>query len=184
MRYLPDSNAIITPFEAGGLGSLTLGLQLRYPAFIRGPAEALDWLEDWFTRGFKAGHLVGSEDLLDEVGRKKDPASRLLRSLDSRGLVRILRPTPGTFTYIADIERFVRAYFEPHQADDFLRSADPMFIALAKTHEATLVTVERQYIPQYDGKTRRISGKPRIPFLAWVFNVRCISFYEALQELP
>lgn len=78
---------------------------------------------------------------------------------------------------ISDIHEFVSTNYEPHQASQFLLEEDPMFIALAKTHQVTLITVENHNIPQYDHDKKKIMGKVRIPFLAWVFGVRCISLY-------
>ncbi len=183
MLYLPDSNALITSLRGGGLESLRMGLEARYPSEVRNQAEARQWLERWFERGFRNGCLVGTEELFEEVGRKHDPASLLLRRLKSCGLIRILPPKPETFEHLALIEQFVRRRFDAHQADDFLKSSDPMFIALAKTHGATLITLESHGVPQYDRARGRIGGRPRMPYVAWVFDVRCISLYQALQEI-
>ena len=183
MLYLPDSNALITPLQEGELGSLHLGLHSRHPSDVRDHVQALSWLETWFERGFMNGCLVAIEELLQEVGRKQDAASRLLARLKARQLIRLLEPTDVTFDYLARIEQFVREKFTSHQADEFLKSSDPMFIALAKTHGATLITLERHSIPQYNGTTGKIQGKTRVPYVAWVFGVRCISLYQALDEV-
>ncbi len=79
MLYLPDSNALITSLRGGGLESLRMGLEARYPSEVRNQTEARQWLERWFERGFRNGCLVGTDELLEEVGRKHDPASLLLR---------------------------------------------------------------------------------------------------------
>lgn len=184
MPYLLDSNAIITPFHAAVSASLTLGLKVRAPAAIESTALADRWVEDWLSRGFQSGNLVASEGLITEVRGKKDRASKLLQTLRKKGLIQILIPTQETLSLISDIHEFVSTNYEPHQASQFLLEEDPMFIALAKIHQATLITAENHNIPQYDHDKKKIMGKVRISFLAWVFGVRCISLYQAFDELP
>ncbi|MBE3576256.1 MAG: DUF4411 family protein [Limnochordales bacterium] len=183
MKYLIDSNVLITSFYGGVLPSLALGLRSRYPSIGRSAAQASKWLEEWFIQGFRSGQLVGSDGLIRELKVKKDRVSQLLQALERQGLIQILSPTPNTFSYVADICQFVLNNFEVQQDDTFLRGEDPMFVALAKTHKATLVTLEKHTIPGYDRVKKKIVGPVRIPFVAWAFGVRCISLYQAFDEL-
>lgn len=183
MLYIPDANVLITPFHRDVLSSIALGLRVLYPDRVRNDAEAVRWMQAWFTRGFENGSLVATDQLIREVAPKDDMPKRLVDDLKKQGRLRILLPTSATWGYLADIERFVRRQCEPQQAHDFLRGADPLLIAIAKTHGATIITLERYDVPSYDRTSGRIRGKVRLPYVAWVFGVRCISLYGALQEV-
>jgi len=172
--YLLDANAIITPFHSGTLGSLQVALNHASPHDTR------LWLEDWYRKGFSNQKLVTCREVLDEV---KSPSNitQLIRALRPR--LKILEPQSVTFAYEKDIHNFVVKNFELHQADEFLKSSDPLLIALAKTYGATLVTLERRTIPERNPKSRRIKGKVSIAFIAWTFEVRCIGLLQAFREV-
>ena len=176
MTYLVDANAIITPFSKPSLNALKLALGYS------STSEVVNWLRDWFTRAFENGYLVGAQELVTEVGRKKDLASQLLNSLMDREVIQLLRPKDETFGYLADIELFVRQHFNDHQADLFSQGNDGWYIALAMTHRVHLITLEGYNIPQCNLSTGRIQGKARMPFVAWVFGVTCIPLFQAFLE--
>lgn len=174
MIYLPDSNTIIAPFWEGNLRSIGLGLG----------HSSLDqtrrWLIEWFSSRFESGRLVAAEELLDEViDRKDDTASRLLKGLMEQGSITTIAPNNATFSYIREIEQFVRQHYQPYKAEPFLKGNDPIFIALAKTHNAALITIERHTVPVYDGRERRFKEDPRVPYVAWALGVKCITLYQA-----
>ncbi|WP_083855377.1 DUF4411 family protein [Thermaerobacter subterraneus] len=175
MAYLVDANVMITPFATPSLHTLRLALGYSSTDAV------VEWLKQWFTSAFTSGHLVGSRELIGEVEKRKDVASQLIQTLADNELIRLLDPLPATFDYLTQIEAFVRAHFREHQADDFSRGYDGWYIALAKTYGIPLVTFEGLYLPQYRQDFRKIDGKVRIPFIAWVFEVECVSFYQVLS---
>lgn len=183
MLYIPDTNVLITPFHRDVLSSIAAGLRVLYPDRVRNDVEAVRWMQSWYTRGFESGSLIATDQLIRELDPKNDVSRRLVDDLKKQGRLRILRPTSVTWGYLADIERFVRRQCVPQQAHDFLRGADPVLIAIAKTHGATIITLESYEVPRYDRASGRIGGKVRLPYVAWVFGVQCISLYGALQDV-
>ena len=183
MAYLPDANAVITPFHHGPLGSLMVGLLEKRAITYGNASEAERWLKDWFCRGFETGSLVTTADIVTEVTEKDDVPGRLFRDLSARGRLTVLSPTAATFYHLSSIETVLRARFEPQHANDFSNSADPMLLALAATYGATVITLERHVVPEYDLQTGKVKGKVRIPYLAWVLGIRCVPLYQALEAV-
>lgn len=183
MAYLPDANAVITPFKDGPLGSLMVGLLVKHEIRNGTTLEAQRWLQEWFRQGFEKGNLVATADVVSEVTKKDDVPGRLLKDLSSRGSLIVLRPTPRTLSHLATIESVIRARFEPQHADDFSNSADPMLLALAATYGATVVTLERHVVPEYDPRAGKVKGKVRIPYLAWILGIPCVPLYQALEAV-
>ena len=178
--YLLDTSAIITPFHGGQLRAL--GLALGHQSIL----ETRVWLQSWFRKGFSSGILVLAQEVYEEVvkNRKKDREEKLLlKSLKENRKIKFLQPTNDTFQVLESIHEFVSAHYQPHQAEDFLQQVDPWLIALAKTYRATLVAEERHFIPQADLNKNQIQGNPHLPFIAWVFKVKCIGLLPALLEV-
>ncbi|QIA26693.1 DUF4411 family protein [Thermaerobacter sp. PB12/4term] len=176
MAYLVDANVMITPFATPSLHTLRLVMGHSSTDAVA------DWLKQWFLTAFTNGHLVGSRELISEVQKRKDIASQFARTLADNELIRLLDPLPETFNYLAQIEKFVRAHFRQHQVDEFSRGYDGWYIALAKTYGIPLVTFEGFSLPQFHQGLGKIDGKVRIPFIAWVFEVKCVSFYQVLSR--
>lgn len=174
--YLLDSSSIITPFHAGKLKALGLGLGHS------SPEETRTWLEGWYERGFSSGSLVIVREVYEEVSEKPGrPEQVLLKKLWEAGRVRILEPNDDFFTMLAKVDRFIRSRYEPHQAEVFLRKVDPTLVAMAKTHGASLVSEERYFIPNGHGSSGVIKGEPRLPFVAWAFEVNSMGLLQVLQ---
>ena len=179
--YLLDSSSIITPFHEGKLSALSLALGHN------SPDETRIWLENWFERGFSSGKLVIAQEVYEEVMKKKkkgQPEQELLKSLSEREHVTILEPDDEVYNVLSDIDQFVRRSYEPHQADVFLKKSDPILVALAKVHGATVVSEERHFLPERDGVSGLIKGEPRLPFVAGVFGVRCVPLLAILFSEP
>ncbi|GAW28945.1 DUF4411 family protein [Carboxydocella sp. ULO1] len=179
--YLLDSNAIITPFHKAQCSALSLALHHN------DIKETIEWLKHWYTKGFSSGNLVITREVYDEVVKKSnrsDKSSRvekdLLKSLHERGKIRLLEENEAFFNVLADIDKYVRSSYELHQAENFLRKADPMLVAIAKIHGATLVTEERHFIPARDETNGRIQGEPRLPFVSATFKVKCTSILNIM----
>ena len=178
--YLLDSSAIITPFHRAQLRALSVALghnSLKYTQ---------TWLEGWFRKGFSSRDLIISQEVYGEIVNEKKrhrPEYRLLKELRQSESIKMLEPKDATWKELANIHKFVTQNYEPHQAQKFLEKNDPMLIALAKTYEVTLVAEERHFIPEVNGASSLIKGEPRLPYVAWVFGVRCISLLTLLREV-
>lgn len=177
MRYLLDANSIITPFHQDGLRSLSVGM--RHSS----TSQTSQFLQDWFTHGFRTGVLVATQKLVGEVCEKQDAAGKLMKQLCKDGHVSTLEPRAETITYLRDVTAFVKMHFEAHQADKFLGEHDPELIAFAKTYGTGIITVERHIIPQLDGASGKIKGKVPLPYIAWVFGVPCIPLFYAFLRI-
>lgn len=178
--YLIDSSSLITPFHQGQLKALAVGLQL--PSTRDAQAD----LEAWFKKGFTAGLFSVPLEVYEEVVEKKRgkpdaPGTILLRGL-GKGI--ILTPPGDFFQALADVHKFVVESFPPEHAHSFLDSkrADPVLVALARVTEATVITEEKQAIPQVNGATGKVQ-KPSLPYVAFRFGERCISLMAALREI-
>ena len=172
--YLLDANAIITPFVPGFLEALAKALG-------RSPEEAKAHLEAWFRDGIKSGLLRLGREVKDEILRKRGPGHDLLKSLD--GQYKLLEVTEAFFDALEKVAHFVREHYAPEDAEPFLRGADPTLVALAKVHNLTLITQERHVVPQLDGASGLITGRPRLPYVAFAFGVRCVPLMTALLEV-
>lgn len=172
--YLLDANALITPFHRGPLGALAKALG-------KSPEEAKTHLEAWFRDGIKNGLLRLGREVRDEVLRKRGPGYDLLKSID--GQYQLLEPTGDFFATLEEVARFVEEHYAPEDAEPFLRSADPSLVALAKVHNLALITQERHEVPQLDGARGLIKGRPRLPYVAFAFGVRCVPLMTALLEV-
>jgi len=176
--YLLDANAFITPFHTGQLNALAKSL--RYP-----PDKTKELLENWFSQGIISGKLKITRDVKDEILAKEGPGYDLLKTLD--GKYTPLIPTEqDTYKILEEIGRFVRENYEPQHASAFLdKGADPILVALAKTYNYTIITLEGHDIPQVNNYTGIIqASKVRLPFVAFAFGVRCISLMTAFIEEP
>lgn len=178
--YLLDSSAIITPFHGGQLRALSAALKHN------SLQKTQDWLEDWFRRGFSSGILVITHEVYEEVLKKKQrkrPEQVFLKDLRESSNLRILNPADNIFAVLINVHEFVEKHYEAHHAHNFLQKVDPSLVAFAKTHGATLVAEEHHFIPQVNRAQGLIAGEPRLPYVAWVFGVRCISFLTLLREV-
>ncbi|MDR7450002.1 MAG: DUF4411 family protein [Armatimonadota bacterium] len=176
MRLL-DSSAIITPFYSGQLNALKVALNHH------SPAETRKWLEEWLERGFASGRLVISSEVYTEVVERATPGKpgrELLKRLRESNNITVLQPTDATWAELKEIHKFIEGRYEHHQAKVFLDKHDPLLVALAKTHRAVLVTEEQNRIPEVDASTGRIKGEPRLPFVAWAFEVRWVGLLQIL----
>lgn len=172
--YLLDASAIITPFHRAQCGSLSLALRHN------NLDETYDWLKHWFEYGFSSGNLVITREVYEEVvekGSKKVPRieREMLKNLYVNGQIIFPHINDDFSKVLAEIDVFARSNYEPHQAETFLKKADPELVALAKAHGFTLAAEEHHFIPQRDGANNLIKGEPRLPFIAATFKVKCKS---------
>lgn len=175
--YILDASTLITPFHQGQLRAL------RTAKRFKSDIETVNWLENWFVRNLQSRRFFISQEVYEEVCRGKGrPGHNLLRRLDGRNAK--LEPVANTFDILRDVTSFVRTYFAEQHADPFERCADPMLIALARSHGLTIITEEKHEVPQWDGGSGRLNGKPRLPFVAFAFDVKCIPLLAALRQLP
>ncbi|MBC7220893.1 DUF4411 family protein [Candidatus Bipolaricaulota bacterium] len=178
--YLIDSSSLITPFHQGQLKALAVGLQLP------STRDAQAHLEAWFKKGFTKGLFWVPLEVYEEVvaNRKDKPAAPgtvLLRGL-GKGV--ILNPPGAFFDALVEVHKFVVESFPPEHAQSFLdpKRADPVLVALARVTDSTLITEEKQVIPQVNGATGKVQ-KPSLPYVAFRFGERCISLMAALREI-
>lgn len=168
MAYILDSSSLITPFHQNQLASLALARGWSLD-------EARAKLENFLSEGISQGLLRVAREVHEEV--IKGPGASFLKSM--RGKYKPLEPDEETHYYAAEVSKFVRDHYEPQYEDRFARGADPYLLAYARQHGFVLVTEERGYIP---GLGQRIQGPPKLPFLAFVYKVKCISLMTLLVE--
>lgn len=178
--YLIDSSALITPFHQGQLGALAIGLRLN------SPQDAQTHLEQWFTAGFSKRLFGVPIEVYKEVtegrkGRPDAPGKILLRTFGDSA---ILQPSDAFFQALAEVAEFVNKQFPPEYAQAFLApgKADPVLVALARVTKATVITEERQVVPEVNRATGKIQ-KPSLPYVTFCFGERCISLMAALREI-
>ena len=175
--YLLDTSALITPFHEGRLRAL--GIALGY----RSTDEIQRRLIGWFTKHFQLGTLVLCDSVRREVVEKpKRPEAQMIRSLENA--IRILQPTGRSVQILTEITKFVYDHYLVQDVGPFLRGADPEVVSIAKAYGATVITEEHHVLPEHDGGNDRIKGKPKLPYIAFVFQVRCVSLMTLLNELP
>ena len=175
-KYLLDTSSLITPFHENQLRALANGLGLR------SWEDARTWLEEWFQKGFAQGKLLLSEEVLSELKKRPEmPGYHLAQKFLSS--FKPLYPTSDTLRHLKKVGEFVREHFRPEHAQAFLKvgQADPMLVALAKEKSLTLVTEEAHPLPQADGEGK-IMGRVRLPYVAFVFGIRCVPLMTALTE--
>jgi len=177
-QYLLDANAIITPFHQEPLHALAFALHLS-------PEQAKEALEAWLADGVSSGRFliadVVQEEVLGEKGKGK-PGYEALSKLKDR--YKPISPTGEELALLAEVQAFVEKHFQSHHAANFARGADPFLVAIAKARGLTIITQERHTIPQVDGGTGRVKEKPSLAYVAFAFEVRCLSLMSALVEVP
>jgi hypothetical protein len=181
-RYLLDANAIITPFHEGPLRALASALSLNQEL---NQEEAKVVLEDWLEDGVSSGRFLIAdmvqEEVLGEKGKAKPGYEALWKLKDG---YKPISPTVEELALSAKVQAFVDKHFQPHDAQSFARGADPLLVAIAKARRLTIITQERHTIPEVDGNTGRVKGKPTLTYVAFAFRVRCLSLMSALVEEP
>lgn len=192
-RYLLDASALITPFASSRVSSLAIVLRQYFSEGKAGYQDVGDYqkdlprkLEDWFSQGITLGRFLICKEVRDEVlkGRGR-PGETLLKSLEDR--YTLLKPKKSTFVQLKDVARFVEENYQTQYRDIFLKGADPILVALAKDFGLTIVTEEKHSLSQ--GSEPVTSGKPciiekpRLPYVAFAFGVRCISLMTAMIEV-
>lgn len=182
--YLLDASAIITPFHTSQLGALSVALRSD------SIEETRQRLESWYERGFRSGDLVLAREVYEELttikkGKPPRPEQVLLKRLWEAREIKVLEPNQEFFQVLTEIHLFVKSHFEPHQAEAFLKEgeADPILLALARVYGAKVITEERFSIPQSDGSSGLIMGKPRLPFIGSAFGVQCLSLLQILLSM-
>lgn len=178
--YLIDSSALITPFHHGKLMALAVGLGLK------SPQDAQMYLEDWFRESFARQLFWIPLEVYEEVtekrrGKPDTPGKIILKNF---GNSVILQPPDTFWGALAEVAKFVEEQFPREHAQSFLdsRKADPVLVALARVTKATVITEERQVIPEVNGATGKIP-KPSLPYVTFRFGERCISLMAALREI-
>ncbi|MGB9860530.1 MAG: hypothetical protein ACPLQP_11400 [Moorellaceae bacterium] len=123
--YLLDSSAIITPFHQAQCEALSLALGHKTID------ETHAWLKRWYVYGFSSGNLVITDDVYDEVVNKSEKQPRverdILKELQERGKITFLGVNDKFYEVLVGIDDFVRRSYERHQAEAFLKKADPYF---------------------------------------------------------
>ncbi|WP_460039264.1 DUF4411 family protein [Thermaerobacter litoralis] len=140
-------------------------------------------MKSWFTGAFMGGHLITCSEVVDEVLQRNDRASQYLREWIKQEIISMVGPKQETFVHLAEIETFVRRHYKDRWIDEFTKGNDALFIALGRTYDIPLVTFEGFTLPQYHKHVGKIDGKARIPFIAWVFGVQCVPFYQLHMEI-
>ncbi len=155
-RFWLDTNVFITPKNSYYSFDIAPG----FWTFIDEQAEA--------------GEIAAPALVYDElVGKSDDELAEWAR--DRRGGPLFVQPSSSVQSALTRVADYVTSRYEPNQAADFLRGADPWVIAHAITQGGRVVTLE-EAVPA-------TSKKAKIPNVCAHFHVECASFFETLRAL-
>lgn len=128
------------------------------------------FLEQKAIDGVIATSVMVYTELVEE---SDDELAKWARERRASGL--FVEPDARVQERMSLIANFVSATYQPNQAAEFLKGADPWVIAHAGAHGGEVATRE-QRVPQN-------SKKAKIPNVADQFHVNCISPYDMLRNL-
>jgi hypothetical protein len=120
--------------------------------------------------------IVSCHAVLEDF-RMGNPKDKLLEWAENLGEIMFLMPTDDVQLTYKQVIEYVQnnGRYAPHWVADFINGSDPWLIAHAKTLGGRIVTFEES-VPIN-------SKKVKLPDVADVFGVDCISLYNALNEL-
>jgi hypothetical protein len=124
-------------------------------------------------------HVIGSPsvvlnlELTHSDPKKADALEKWAKKLDG---VLFLQPDKSVQTFYAQVVSAVNVnpQYKAFENQAFLAKADPWVIAYAKAYGGKVVTFEC---------SKPLQKKPKIPDVAEQFGVKCITIWDALDEL-
>jgi hypothetical protein len=128
---------------------------------------------DWLRLGSGNAVLASVVKIRDEIN-DGDPDDELRLWINNGQPLKFLAPDSATIDAMKEVTRWVmtRNYDEKNRAA-FFAKADPLLIAHAMAHQATVVTQET-YVP---GNSKKV----KIPNVCEAMNVKCINCFEMLK---
>jgi len=167
--YLLDTSAFIAPFNCSKLKALSLALR-------KNPDDMKQYLKDWFSSGFANGRLLLCPEVKQEI---KAEAAALLKSMHYH-IVEL-----DDEQALDEVRDFVENHFEEHHAKAFLgpTAADPYLVAIAKAHGYAIVTEEKHGLLDVN-ESGKISGRARLPYVAFALGVVCVPLMTVLSRHP
>ena len=155
-RFWLDTNVFITPKNS-------------YYSFDLAPGF---W--SFIDEQARTGEIAAPALVYDElVDRSDDQLARWAR--ERRGSALFVQPSASVQSALTRIADHVTSRYEPNQAADFLKGADPWVIAHAIAEGGIVVTLETKVSPR--------STKVKIPNISEQFGVPWIAMFEMLSEL-
>jgi hypothetical protein len=182
VKFVVDANCLISVLVPATGKTLAL----------KDPEDHEIWLSrlrKQLVRAFSSGILIATEALKEELagragtrGRGKEATEIFIAELKTNG-VRFHQIEPRDQEIITQLDELVRKDFDDYQADSFLRGNDIKYVAVALRMQALLATLESQAVPEFDPRSAKIKGKPKIPYVAWRLGVQTVGLYYVLQHL-
>ena len=155
-RFWLDTNVFITPKD-------------RYYSFDIAPGF---W--DFIEQQAAAGEIAAPIQVYDELaGETDDELSEWARNRRAGPL--FVQPSASVQSALTQVADYVKSRYEPNQAADFLRGADPWVIAHAIAEGGSVVTLETKVSPS--------STKAKIPNVCEHLGAAWTPMFEMLREL-
>ena len=166
--FLVDANTFITPYKT-------------YYSFDIAPPF---WL--FFKEHIETGNIAVINKVYDEVIKGDDELSKWLESLV---FIQVDHRTPDVLSIYAQVMSHIqngisvtgKKLYNDKALNEWAdnKCADTWLIAVAKAKGYTLVTFERSN----NSLGTSTSSDPKIPDVALVFQVKCVSLYDMMRSL-
>lgn len=137
------------------------------------PFDIVPAFWDWLDQQVDAGLIFSCTTVYSELSGGDDELAKWVTDRQNTGL--FVEPDIIVQQNFRAIANFVSQNYLDHQAQEFLRSADPWVISHAKSENAIVVTHET-LVPSN-------SAKVKVPNVCQQFSVDCINPYLMLREL-
>lgn len=128
-----------------------------------------EFLDQKAREGIIASSSLVYRELVDEAS---DDLAEWAKQREKSGL--FVEPDAWVQARMREIADYVKSRYPRHEADAFLKGADPWIIAHAKAYGGTVVTFESR-APN--------SKRAKIPDVADYFNVASIDLWDMLRQL-
>ncbi|MBN2326323.1 MAG: DUF4411 family protein [Candidatus Omnitrophica bacterium] len=153
-KYCIDANIFIQPKNT-------------YYAFDIAPGY---W--NFLDKKFQEGVIYSIDLVYKEIMAGKDELKGWIQKRNKKEY--FVKPDKEVIKHFKDITIWAINY-PKHEADQFLKRADPLLVAQAKADNSTVVTLEK-----FVGAR---SQKIKIPNLCREFNVECVDLFTMLRKL-
>ncbi len=169
---LVDTNVVIRSYEAA-----EALLPSKSPVGgAHPPTDPLEQIDGAWRKLLAASEVGTIPEVLAEI--TKAPGTRWKHILENDFRHLVAKQTDQYYKILGEIHHYVRTYWPAHDADAFLKAADPHLIAMAAANGWAVATLESPAVPQIDRGATRFSGAIKLPYIAWRFGVPIKTIYD------